>query len=177
MHILDAITDRRVFGEHFKTHTWDAWRVFLAALFALPMTPGQRELYQKYTGRSTLPTEPLHEAWLVVGRRGGKSFILATIAVFLACFKDWRPYLGLGEVRTIMVIAQDRRAARTIMRFCLGLLEAVPMLKQQIESTTQQSITPKRRFQIEIYTASYRATKRIYGVRGVAGRNFKLANR
>jgi phage terminase large subunit-like protein len=42
------------------------------------------------------PTAPSHEAWLCIGRRGGKSFILATIAVFLACFKDWRPFLGPG---------------------------------------------------------------------------------
>jgi hypothetical protein len=31
----------------------------------------------------------LNEAWLVCGRRSGKSFILATIAVFLAAFTAW----------------------------------------------------------------------------------------
>jgi hypothetical protein len=61
------------------------------------MTDAQLELYRKHTGRNTSPTQPLHEAWLVVGRRGGKSFVLATIAVFLACFKDWRPLLGPGS--------------------------------------------------------------------------------
>jgi hypothetical protein len=39
-------------------------------------------------GCTTPPISPLTEAWLVIGRRGGKSFILATIAVFLACFFD-----------------------------------------------------------------------------------------
>src|SRR5262249_25617667 len=133
MNIIDALDDPKVFAQHFRGRTWDAWRVFLAALFALPMTAEQLELYRKHTGRSAPPSEPLHEAWLCCGRRGGKSFILACVAVFLATFKDWRPLLGPGEVATIMVIAADRKQARTIMRFCLGLLEAVPMLKRQIE--------------------------------------------
>ena len=44
--------------------------------------------------------------------RPAKSFVLATIAVFLACFRDWRPHLGPGERGTVMVIAADRRQAR-----------------------------------------------------------------
>ena len=50
----------------------------------------------------------------------GKSFVLACIAIFLACFRDWRPFLGPGEVGTIMIIAADRRQPRVIMRYCLG---------------------------------------------------------
>ena len=38
MNILDAMRDSKVFGPHFKGPTWDAWRVFLAALFALPLS-------------------------------------------------------------------------------------------------------------------------------------------
>ena len=72
----------------------DAWRTFLVALFALPLTPDQLAIYKAHTGRTNPPTTPHREAWLVIGRRGGKSFILAVIAVFLACFFDWRPYLG-----------------------------------------------------------------------------------
>jgi hypothetical protein len=92
--ILDAVDDPHLFGEHFKDgSTWAAWRVFLAALFGLPMTKAQLAIYQKHTGRNKPPSEPLHEAWLICGRRAGKSFILALIAVYLACFKDWRSML------------------------------------------------------------------------------------
>jgi hypothetical protein len=161
VNVLDAIHDKQVFGQHFNRHpeTWQAWFAFLATLFALPMTADQLAIYQQNTGRSTPSTKPFHEAWLVIGRRGGKSFILALIAVFLACFFDWRPFLGPGEVGTIMVIAQDRRGARTIMRFALGLLQAVPMLKQQIQGVTQNSITLKNNIVIEIHTASFRSTR------------------
>jgi Terminase large subunit, T4likevirus-type, N-terminal len=131
----------------------------LCALFALPMSDEQLAIYQQCTGRSTPPTTPFLEAWLCCGRRSGKSFMLALIAVFLACFFDWRQFLATGEIGTIMVIAQDRRGARTIMRFALGLLQAVPMLKQQIESTTQESITLKNNIVIEVHTASYRSVR------------------
>ena len=119
----------------------------------------QLAIYTKYTGRTTPPTSPLHEAWLVCGRRAGKSFILAIVAVFLGAFTDWRPFLGPGEVGTIMVICADRRQARTIMRYCLGLLIAVPMLKQLIESETRESITLRNRIVIEVHTASFRSTR------------------
>jgi hypothetical protein len=159
VNIIDAIRDPKVFGGFFRGPTWSAWRVFLAALFGLPLTGDQLETYRKQTGRSTPPSEPLHEAWLVIGRRGGKSFILAVIAVFLACFKDWRPLLGPGEIGTLMVIAADRRQARVIMRYCLGLLKSVPMLAQLIEAETRESVSLRNRIVIEVHTASFRSTR------------------
>jgi len=159
VNILQAIADPKVFAAYFRGSSWDAWRVFLAALFALPMTKEQLELYRKHTGRTAPPTAPSHEAWLCIGRRGGKSFVLACIATFLACFKDWRPFLGPGEVATVMVIAADRRQARVIMRYVLGLLKAVPMLRRQVENVTRESIELTHNVIIEIHTASFRSTR------------------
>jgi hypothetical protein len=141
VNIIDAIRDPKVFGTHFTADTWAAWLAFLATLFGLPMSDEQLAIYQKHTGRSVPPTTRLHEAWLIIGRRGGKSFILALIATFLACFFDWRPYLGPGEVATIMIIARDRRQARVIKRFVTGLLHDVPMLRRVVEDETQETIT------------------------------------
>jgi hypothetical protein len=159
VNILRAIRDSKVFGQHFKGDTWSSWLAFLAALFALPMTPEQLAVYQRHTGRTTPPAAPLSEAWLVCGRRAGKSFILAVTAVFLACFKDWRPFLGPGEVGTVMIIARDRRQARVIKRFVTGLLHAVPMLRQQIEREDAEAITLRNNVMIEIHTASFRAVR------------------
>ena len=58
-----------------------------------------------------------------------------------------------------MIIAADRRQARVIMRYCLGLLRAVPMLKQLIEGQTAESITLRNRVVIEVHTASFRSTR------------------
>jgi hypothetical protein len=159
MNILHALDDPKVFGPYFKARTWNAWRVFLAALFGLPLTPDQLVLFKQFTGRTTPPTKPLQEAWLVVGRRGGKSFVLAVIAVFLACFRDWKPYLGPGEVGTIMIIAKDRAQARAIKRFISGLLRETPMLRRVLEEETAESIRLRNRVAIEIHTASFRSTR------------------
>ena len=59
MNILQAIDDPKVFAPFFRGPTWDAWRVFLAALFGLPLTGEQLTLYTKHTGRTKAPTSPL----------------------------------------------------------------------------------------------------------------------
>jgi len=157
--IVRCLNDPKVFARYFRAESWTAWRVFLAALFGLPLGCDQQLLFKQFTGRDTAPTSPLQEAWLVVGRRGGKSFILATIAAFLACFKDWRPFLGPGEVGTIMIIAKDRQQARSIKRFISGLLRETPMLARVLEEETAESIRLRNRVVIEIHTASYRSTR------------------
>jgi phage terminase large subunit-like protein len=159
MNILQAVRDEKVFAPFFRGSTWESWVVFLLALFALPMTEAQLEIYKQHTGRHTPPAAPHREAWLCIGRRGGKSFILACIAVFLACFRDWRKFLAPGEAGTVMIIAADRRQAPVIMRYCAGILQSVPMLKRQIENITRETVTLKNQIVIEVHTASFRTTR------------------
>jgi phage terminase large subunit-like protein len=154
-----ALDDPKLFGRILRGDSWQHWLVFLYALFALPMTPEQLQTYQHYTGRHTPPTAPAREAWLVIGRRGGKSFILALIAVFLATFIDWRPYLNVGQCGTVMVIAADRRQARVIMRYVLGLLRSIPMLKRQVLSANRERIELDNRVTVEIHAASFKSTR------------------
>jgi len=159
MNILEAMDDPELFAPHFRGDTWHAWKAWLAALFALPMTDDQVEIYQRHTGRESAPTAPFTEAELIVGRRGGKSRVLSLVAVFLACFKDYTPYLAPGEVATIGVIASDRKQARSIFRFTVGLLKAVGMLEPLIVEATGETIALTNRVVIEIATASFRATR------------------
>jgi hypothetical protein len=71
--ILDAVHDPHLFRAWFEPlGSWAAWFVVLKALFGLAMTPSEREIFQRFTGRSTAPTYPAREAWLIVGRRGGE---------------------------------------------------------------------------------------------------------
>lgn len=85
MNIIQAIDDPALFAPWFRDKaTWAGWRTFLAVLFGLPMTPDQLAFYGQCTGRTEAPAELVEEAWLICGRRAGKSFVLALIAVF--CF-------------------------------------------------------------------------------------------
>jgi hypothetical protein len=160
VNIIEAATDPKVFGPFFKdAQTWSAWRTFLKVLFGIPLDGGERQLFRECTGREEPEKGGHSEAWLIIGRRGGKSFVLALIAVFLASFRDWRPFLGPGEVATIMVIAQDRRQARHIMRYVKGLLGGVPMLARSVRGETRETITLTNRVLIEIHSASFRSTR------------------
>lgn len=157
--ILDALDDRKLFGGVLRdASTWRAWRAFLAALFGLPMTKDEAELFRTCTGRVTLTAKAFVEAWLVCGRRAGKSFILALIAVYLACFMAWQPYLGPGERAMILVIACDRKQARVIFRYVRALL-SIPMLARLVDREASEIIDLNNGVSIEIAVASYRTTR------------------
>jgi hypothetical protein len=86
--------------------------------------------------------------------------MLALIACYLAVFKDWRPFLALGEVGTIKIIATDRRQARVIHRYCKALLTKVPAFHEPIDKDTE--IVLNNSITIEIQTASFRSVLGFY---------------
>ena len=134
--ILDVMTDEELLGREFAGDSWRNWRAFLAGLFDLTMTRSERNRYAEFTGgRKTVP-KSLEEAWLLCGRRSGKSTVAALVAVFLACFRDYKPHLHTGEICTIMVLAADRRQARTVTRYISGLLHSVDLLESRIQKET-----------------------------------------
>ncbi|MFB2602834.1 hypothetical protein ACE04B_12545, partial [Rhizobium phaseoli] len=155
MNILEACAHPEIFAPWFrKPETYRGWFAFLAALFGLGMNEEQLELYQKHTGRTEAPTEAQREGWLVIGRRGGKSFTMALIAVFLACFFDYRQYLAPGERATVLVIATDRRQARVILRYVRAMLDNIPLLYDMVERDTADSFDLNNSTTIEVGTAS-----------------------
>lgn len=160
MTIIQACGDPKLFGPWFRNRdTWAAWFVFLKALFGLPMDAQELSVFTRLTGRTEPPAQQAPEAWLVIGRRGGKSFIVALIAVFLATFRDYTQHLAPGERGTVMIIAADRKQARVIMRYVKGLLEGVPMLRRMILAQRGEAIELSNRIDIEIHTGSFRAVR------------------
>ncbi len=158
--LLQACRDANLFAPWFEDPlTWRAWFAFIAALFGLPLTDKQLAIYRKHTGRTEAPSEPAKEGWLICGRRAGKSLILSIIAVYLATFRDYRPFLQPGERATIAVIASDRKQARTILRYIGALLREVPMLAAMIERETSESFDLINSVTIEVSTASSRGTR------------------
>ena len=146
-----------VFPEVYTGPTWEAWRAFLAALFGLPACTQYADTIRACTGRQTLPTMPAREAWMVVGRRGGKSRLAAFLAVYCAAFKTYR--LAAGERGVVMVLAADRKQARVIFRYIKALFEVVPMLAPLVAAETADALTLTTGTVIEIHTASFRAVR------------------
>ena len=160
--IIRACTDDKIFGPWFNGKpSWRPWLIFLKHLFGLAMSPNDLHFVNSRTGRVPRKRHRYSEAWLVVGRRGGKSFILAVIAVFLTFFVDWKPYLAPGEFGTIVIVAQDRKQARVIFRYIRGLIDNIQFLRNEprTKDTTWSIEFPKQRMAIEIFTTSFRATR------------------
>jgi phage terminase large subunit-like protein len=105
------------------------------------------------------PSGPCHELWLAVGRRGGKSHVAGLLAIFEALFHDHRYKLALGEIATCMIIAADRKQARSVMRYISGLINATPMLKRMVIRENTEAIEFTNRASIEVHTASMRAVR------------------
>jgi len=119
--ILDAIKDDNLFRPFFSDKSWRNWKVFLRALFSLPMGPKSREIFHECTQRETRP-KSVEECWVIAGRRAGKSRISALIATYLATCRDYSPYLAPGETAVIMVIAENRKQAQIILNYIDKLL-------------------------------------------------------
>lgn len=153
--IRDVLTD--CFGSVFGDGSWTAWRSFLAAVFALPMSEAEADVYRRCTGRTALPAVPAREAWMIVGRRGGKSRVAALLAVYLGCFRRYR--LAIGERAVVAVIAADRSRARVIFRYVAGLIKSVPMLRATIARETAEEIELTSGVAIEVQTSSFTRTR------------------
>jgi hypothetical protein len=159
MDILSALGDEHLLGASIRdAESWRPWRALLAAAFGLPLSEDALALYQACTGRTVPPSGPAAYLWLVIGRRGGKSFAMALIAVFLAGFKDWRKYLSPGERAIVLLVAADREQAKILHRYCRGILSP-PILQSLVLNVTANEIELKGGVTIEVVTRSYRSVR------------------
>lgn len=85
----DGALALRLFDRLFPGPSWRAWRAWVCGVFAQPMTDEEARIFREITGRSVLPTQPAREAWVVAGRRSGKSRMAAFVVAFLAAVRRW----------------------------------------------------------------------------------------
>jgi hypothetical protein len=157
--IIDAMSDPNVWGPWFKNRkSWSAWFAFLSVMFALPLDADELATFKQCTGRTAPRAQGHTEATLIIGRRGGKSLIMALIAAYLACFRDWSPYLVPGERGVVTIIAADKRQAQSIFRYLKALL-SIPLLGNLIERETAEVLELANRVSIEVMTASFRTIR------------------
>jgi hypothetical protein len=143
----------------FREGSWLPWRAFIRALDALPLTAPELEAFRQHTGRQAPPSEPVREAHVPVGRRGGKSQIAALVALDRAL--RLKPgQLAPGEVGTVAVIASDRRQAGVVYGYVRGLIDSVPRLRAMVVGKpARDRIALDNGAVIEIHTASFRSVR------------------
>src|SRR5271167_1471631 len=161
--IIAAMTHPGWWGRWFARGDWSRWHVFLRALFGLPIPPDSLRLYVECTGRTDPPTGRATEADAIVGRRGGKTRVMATVAAYLAAFDtDWRQYLDPGEAAHVLLVAKDTTQAGVAFGYLSSLFLDHPILRQLVVFSTSDSLTLRNRVIVRVAAASFR------GLRGYA---------
>ena len=160
MTIIEAMADEQLFKPLFRTpETWRPWRAYLKSLFGLRMTEEELEVFHSCTGREVPPSGQSREAFCIAGRRSGKSFISALIAVFLACLRDWGPFLGPGECPNIFVIANDKAQAGIVRHYVGGILNSVPALRALVQDDLKESVLLRNGIRVMVKTSSFRSLR------------------
>ena len=98
-----------------------AWRTFWKVADGLSLDPAELAVFQRHTGRTKPPTEPVREVVAICGRRSGKSEQAVTRATWRAIGRDWAAVLTRGERGVIPIIAADRDQARNTLAYLKGL--------------------------------------------------------
>jgi len=158
--ILEVINDPEIFGPWFKDReSWTPWVAFLKTVFGHALDETELKLFQECTGRTVPFAVGYLVAALVIGRRGGKSLILALVAAYLAAFRDWTPFLTGGETGHIVILAADRRQAKAIFGYLKGML-TIDLLAGLITRETAETIElGSKRIAITIETASFKTIR------------------
>jgi len=158
--IVECMEDQEVFGPLFKDQrTWLPWKSFLKALFNLEMDEEELKIFQECTELDRPYSGTPREAWVLVGRRGGKSSIAALTAIWLAFFKDWSKFLAPGERPYIFIVSVTKFQARIVKDYVVGILESQEFLSRMIDVNRQFEIDLKNGVTISCLPCTYRAIR------------------
>ena len=142
-----------------KGVTLDDYRPWLTCIRALTgrkiTSKYGRELVQKCMGvdASTLPRKPRKKNLLLVGRRGGKSFLASLLGAHIAVFSGKERYLARSEVGMVAIIAPSKKQARKTMQFLRMAFDA-PMLKQKIVNETANGFLLSNNVEVSVLTGN-----------------------
>jgi len=159
--ILEALAAPELLGSSLigDPASWEAWKAFLASFFGLPLLDTGADLFRQCTARQTLPNEAFQTAYLICGRGAGKSFVLALIATYLACFRDWSAKLAPGGKPVVLLIAPTREQAKIDLSYIVGILEASPVLRRLVVNQTSNSVELSTGVVVETGVPNYRSIR------------------
>jgi hypothetical protein len=151
-----ALNDPELLGAALGGPSWKTWRALLLASMGEQLTPEELQIFTKHTGRLVAPLERAQECWFIVGRRGGKSRAMATLAVFLAGLCNYSDCLVRGERGLVLMLAPDVRQAKVLLDYGQGTLESARLLQQLIAQRRSDELELTTGITLEVRSASFR---------------------
>jgi len=152
--IRKALTDKKLLGSVLAGDSWRAWRTLMIAAMGEALTDDERAIFTQLTGRALEPLQRVEELEAVVGRRGGKSRAMATLAVYIAAL--CKHPLACGERGVLLCIAPDQRQAAITLDYATAAFEQSPILKQLIANRNADTLELTNGITIEVRAASFR---------------------
>ena len=76
----EALSDPNLLGTAIAGDSWRSWRALLIAAMGEEFREDEREIFTQLTGREHEPLQRIDQFAAVIGRRGGKSKAIATVA-------------------------------------------------------------------------------------------------
>jgi len=149
-----ALDDEALLGSFLRGASWLPWRTLLIASMGESLNEGERAIFTKLTGRPREPGQRVEELIGVIGRRGGKSRALATLATYLAGL--CKHTLAPGEKGVVLVIAPDQRQAAIVLEYADACFRQSPMLSQLVVNRTSDTLELNNRINLEVRAASFR---------------------
>ena len=152
--IRKALADKKLLGNVLAGRSWRAWRMLMIAAMGEALTDDERVIFTKLTGREREPLQRVEEVCAVVGRRGGKSRAMATLAAYIAGL--CKHSLARGERGVLLCIAPDQRQAAITLDYAAACLEGSPILAQLIANRNADTLELTNGISIEVRAASFR---------------------
>lgn len=153
--LREALEDDQLLGKALPGDSWKAWRIMLLACMGEELTPDELAIYTKLTERSASPTERVRQGTFIVGRRGGKTKALSTLAVYLSTLCE-HPGLSPGEVGACLLIGMDKDQGALALGYAAATIEQSPLLQQMVKSKTADTITLDNQVEIVVRSPSFR---------------------
>ena len=160
-----ALADPRLLGGVLRGDSWANWRILLIATAGEELNPTEREIFQRFTGRSREPRERIEEGLFLIGRRGGKDRAAAVLATYVAALIDWSSVLSKGERGLVLCIGADQRQAKVQRDYIEGTFDTSSILAGLVVNRTADTIELSNGIVIEVRAASFR---RIRGLTCIA---------
>jgi hypothetical protein len=159
-----ALSDPKLLGSVLAGESWRAWRILLIALMGEALTDEERPIFTALTGREHEPNTRVEEFWGVIGRRGGKSRAISTLACYLALLVDYTGIAAMGEKMTVLLLAQNSKQASINYNYIRAIIKSVPMFDRLIASETSDCLSLRNGVNIEVRAASFRGTRGLSSV-------------
>ena len=156
--IINSMDDPALFAPWYRGPSWDGWRSVLKAMHCLPMSDAEVVFFNSVAERYP-PKHPVREAWIAVGRGGGKDSIASVIVGHTAA--TFEPYAGLrpGERPLCLLLACDREQAKICLGYVRSYFTDIPLLREMVTRETANGFELSNGVDIAIATNSFRAVR------------------